>query len=302
MKINAPIIKNIIKLQQEENIEDNKLVLFALAIGNNNASLIKTIKEDLNISQEEIILFLDIFNKNNLIVKKDYELIKKMEKIKLIDIENFQYEIEEIITHINSLTNSKKRITDSRKKLVEKWLKRGYSLDQFKMVNLFFNNKWGKDPTMEQYIRPETLYNTKFPERVEEAENSFSQINKYKEDIKIICEFYYKIFDNIINKNKNLEFSKIGQINMCSYIPFDIQKRIVFWLQKGISYKDILLTIEKTIISWSKKEDLIQHINLLKILDSKFLERLEISKKINLKPKQEKEGISALENWITKGE
>jgi len=296
MKINGPIIKEIISLQNKEKIFNNKLLLFGLALEKGNATLIKVLKEDLNISQEEIISYLKLFEEKEWSTKKDLDLIKKMEKIKIIDIENFQHEIEEVIAHLNAITNSRKKVTESRKKIVQQWLRKGYTLEQFKMVNLFFNHLWEKDPQMSQYIRPETLYNTKFPIRVEEAENAFIDIKKYKKEIKEICEYYDYIFDQIINKNKNLEFSQLGQINMCSYIPFDIQKRITFWLKKEISIKDILFTIKKTIDNWSKKEELIPYISLLKILDAKFLDRLKIAKSIEVK--KQKTGTNALENWL----
>lgn len=296
MKINAQSTKKIIELQASMGISDNKLLLFALSLDLSKGTVIKTVLNELVFSEEEVISFVKIFQELDLLTKKDQELVERLNKIKVIDIENFEHEIEEVIAHLNSLTNSNRKITPKRKLLVEQWLRRGYTLDQFKMVNLYFHNRWGKDIKMADYLVAETLYNTKFPTRVDDSEYAFKNILKFKEQIANICETYYEIFNKIVNHTEN-QFSEIGQKNMCSYLPFDLQKRIAFWLVNGFNEEQLKMTIEQTIISWSTKEELIPYINLVKILDSKFPDRVLVANKIqNALPV--KSGVIAANNWL----
>lgn len=300
MKINSPTIKEIIELQEKESIQNNKLLLFALAIDSNKATVVKTLQEELDLLEEELISFVRLLTEKDLLTKKDLEIISKLEKVKIIDRENFDKEVDEIINHLNEITETNRRITPKKKQLVEQWLKRGFSLDQFKMVNLYFHSKWSKDPEMSDYVKAETLYNTKFPSRVEDSENAFRNIMNYKDQINAICHKYAELFETIINKT---QFT--NRANLCSFMPFELQKKIVFWLSKNYTVDHINITLEFTLKDWSQKQELIPHINLPKILDSRFPERVDISMK---KYEQSlalpngtntgNSGVDAVANWL----
>ena len=173
MNLNSTVIKKIIEIEDIFEINGNKLLLIIMAISSNKLSVLKSILEEKNILKEELRTLLDILNKGDFLSKKDQEFILKLDKTKIIDKEDYDRLIFEVIEHLNSITNSKRKVTEDRKKIIIKWLRKGISLEQFRKVNLYFFFKWGNNPDMEKYIRPETLYNNKFESRVEEAEKEF---------------------------------------------------------------------------------------------------------------------------------
>jgi uncharacterized phage protein (TIGR02220 family) len=222
MKINTNIIQLIIKLQEENKIEENKLLVFSLSLNAGVITAVKTIQEELNLLDEEIVSFTKLLIENELLTKNDLSIIQKLEKTSLITMKTFDDDVAEILNHLNVLTNTKKKVTDKKVKLIEQWLRRGYSLEQFFMVNLYFNDKWGSDPEMSSYIRAETLYNTKFESRVEEAEDKFKKIIEKKDDIRTICNFYKGIFEELICP---IDIS-------CNFLPLKLQEKMAFWLNK----------------------------------------------------------------------
>lgn len=288
MKINSPTIKEIIQLQIEHHIYENLLLLFALSVDSGKATVVKTIMEELNIDKETVLKFSKILNEHSLITEKDYELISKLEKTKIIEKEDFSEEIEEILRHLGSITGSSFKIVPRRRQLMEQWLKKGSSIESFKIVNLYFSSRWGRDPQMQQYLRPETLYNTKFLTRVEEAEVEFKIIMNNKNSIEKIYAKYLLF----INENTLV-------LPECFDIPMEIQKLISFWLKKGYSEENLIIAIEETIKSWRSKEELIPFINIIKILDQKFPDRATIAiKRRETTAISSKSGISAVEDWL----
>jgi len=284
MLVNSPQVKKIIQIQAENNIYDNKLLTLFLMIHTKKLSVIKTILEYLDIEKEEFTILIDIMYGNNILCKKDIEFLSKLEKTKIIEKEDLNILVEEVINHLNAITHTKKRVTESRKAMILKWLKQGFRIEDFINVNLLFYFKWHNNINMEQYIRPETLYNSKFAERVEEAEKEFSKIREFKDSIYEICKTYQYFFENMI-VNPSLGFKneiefKDKTKDLCKYTPFELQRRIAFWLKKGYSVEDISVTIEETIAQWSKKTELHPYINLMKIMDNKFPERVNVSKKL----------------------
>ena len=71
--------------------------------------------------------------------------------------------IEEVVNHLNRRAGTKyKPTTANTRKLVKARLKEGFTVDEFKTV---IDNKcaeWGNNPEMAQYLRPETLFGSKF--------------------------------------------------------------------------------------------------------------------------------------------
>jgi len=308
MNINNPQINKILDLEKENNILNNKLLILSLTINTGKISVLKKISEEINIGKEELTLLIDILAKENILTKNDLKIISKLEGTKLMEAENLEHMVEEVINHLNAITHTKRRITESRKNLILRWLKRGYSIQDFINVNLLFYYKWNQDPNMEQYIRPETLYNKKFEERSEEANKEFKKIMIYETSIKNICQTYIYFFENLI-VNPSLKYKTEIEFlentrDLCQYMPFELQQRISFWLKKGFPVEDILLTIEMTVKQWSKKMELYPYINLKRIMNKDFPERVEIAKKILLanKMKLEHKEINELENWAKEEE
>ena len=72
-------------------------------------------------------------------------------------------EAKEIIEYLNSRCNTRYRAnTDSTKKHINARLKEGFTVEDFKQVIDTKVAEWGKDAKMRKFLRPETLFGTKF--------------------------------------------------------------------------------------------------------------------------------------------
>ena len=76
---------------------------------------------------------------------------------------NFKSQAKEIIEYFNAKANTKYK-ADNKKTLdlIKARIKEGFSLDDFKTVIDKKFLEWNTDPNMYQYLRPMTLFSTKF--------------------------------------------------------------------------------------------------------------------------------------------
>lgn len=88
--------------------------------------------------------------------------------------------INEIINYLNNKLNSNYRAKNKvTQKHINARLKEGFNLEDFKTVIDKKYNEWFNDDKMRQYLRPETLFGTKFesylnaPEKKEKSGNPF---------------------------------------------------------------------------------------------------------------------------------
>lgn len=81
-----------------------------------------------------------------------------------ISISNsYSKSIKEIIDYLNYKTNSHYTYKNqSNNKHIKARLDEGHTVDEFKLVIDTMSDKWGNDPKMVQYLRPETLFGNKF--------------------------------------------------------------------------------------------------------------------------------------------
>lgn len=94
----------------------------------------------------------NIYNTNN---KKDIVEQKKPE-------ENFDTEIQEVISYLNNKTNKNfKHTTKEYRKHITARFKEGRTLDDFKKVIDIKASQW-LDTDMDKFLRPETLFGNKF--------------------------------------------------------------------------------------------------------------------------------------------
>jgi uncharacterized phage protein (TIGR02220 family) len=117
-------------------------------------------KESIGFGEMQIKqLFLSLREKGFLETKKS--AIRTTQKWnQFFDDENA---IPEIVEYLNrALGSSFKHESNDTKKHVKARLKEGYTFDNFKMVIDSRNNEWGEDAQMRQYLRPATLFGTKF--------------------------------------------------------------------------------------------------------------------------------------------
>lgn len=74
-----------------------------------------------------------------------------------------------VITMLNSHCGSKYPVNANYCSMIEARKADGYSLEDFKSVITFRQNTWANDPKMRQWLRPETLFGTKFYSYLEES-------------------------------------------------------------------------------------------------------------------------------------
>ena len=85
--------------------------------------------------------------------------IKKKKK----DILSFSKEIKEIIDYLNAVCGTNYRYTTAKNQsLISARLNEKFTVDDFKKVIDIKYQEWGKDEKMKKYLRPETLFGTKF--------------------------------------------------------------------------------------------------------------------------------------------
>lgn len=117
-------------------------------------------------------------------IQKDKENNKNINNTSINNI----YIVEQVIKHLNEITNSnyKSATRTTREKIIAR-LNEGFTLDDFIVV--IDKKYWDwKDTKFEQYMRPETLFGTKF-------ESYLNQPVKKKttKDIKLDDKFYEEL-------------------------------------------------------------------------------------------------------------
>ena len=81
-------------------------------------------------------------------------------------------EIEEIVNYLNEKTGKHFRHnTDKTKKLIKARIREGFTVDDFKRVIDTKTKQWSKDKKMKIYLRPETLFGSKFEAYLNEEPN-----------------------------------------------------------------------------------------------------------------------------------
>lgn len=290
MKLTGEITSKLIEIQNVNSLKspyfyENRFVLFCFSLYTETGTIVNMLIEDLKISEEELNVYVNILKEEKLFDIKDEKTLKKKTKSEKHDFKN---EMEEIINHLNSLTGKRIGLNAVREKTIKSLLITGkYLVEDFKAVNTHFFNCWNNNPNMKQYIRPETLYNSKFEGRVEEAKETLLKIERYKDEI-------YMVYN---------KFNEEQGINLLTYkdtISSTIKNSITHWLDKGYTIDDLLITIEETINSWKNNEKFKNHISIERILDEKFPEREKIAKKLKDKKALPniKESNMAINDWI----
>lgn len=119
------------------------------------------------------------FNKLKEIVEQEsfYEEEIKIDKPNCNENNNL---ITEIIDYLNSKIGSHYQPTTPKtKRLIMARVKEGFSLNDFEKVIDNMTTAWGNNPKMKQYLRPETLFGTKF-ESYLNRDNSCERYTAYE--------------------------------------------------------------------------------------------------------------------------
>lgn len=166
---------------------EDKGVLFRKQRSRSNGSktsnkfLIYPYKNKENLDHEDFEIFEDLFDEipkddethstkimTSLVPKGELGIEPKVPKGELLEPsltfnhQSNRHLYTEIISHLNSVLNKNyKATTESTVKLIKAKLKQGFTLEDFQKVHIVKFAEWnGTD--MQKYLRPETLYGTKF--------------------------------------------------------------------------------------------------------------------------------------------
>lgn len=91
--------------------------------------------------------------------KSEYNYREDKEEDKEEDKDNIKY----IVAYLNEKTGKNfKHTTGKTKKTITARMNEGFTVDEFKRVIDFKSKQWKSDPKMSEYLRPETLFGTKF--------------------------------------------------------------------------------------------------------------------------------------------
>lgn len=108
------------------------------------------------------------------------DIDKELDKDKDIEKELDKEIYREIIQYLNSKTNkSYKHNSKATKRLISARLNEGFTLDDFKKVIDIKVKAWSNDKKMNTYLRPETLFGTKFESYLNEKIERQEEENKY---------------------------------------------------------------------------------------------------------------------------
>ena len=100
--------------------------------------------------------------------------VKNVNNDKNEELKNKDY--AQVVSYLNQKSNKNFRLTDSTKKLINARLNEGFKIDDFYRVIDNQCEKWLNDEKMIDYLRPQTLFSTKF-------ESYLNTIKKKKFDI-----------------------------------------------------------------------------------------------------------------------
>ena len=79
-------------------------------------------------------------------------------------------EIKQIVEHLCEKTGKSFSATaEYTRRAINARFRQGFTLDDFLLVIDYKTEKWGGDPEMEEYLRPQTLFSTKFEAYLEAA-------------------------------------------------------------------------------------------------------------------------------------
>ena len=102
--------------------------------------------------------------------------------------------IKEVIEYLNGVLGTHyKDSTDKNKSLIRARLREGFTVEDFKVVIDNQARAWLTDPQMQKYLRPETLFGTKFESYLNEPNT-------------------YKLKGNIVNRRDESTFDRIKRL------------------------------------------------------------------------------------------
>ena len=99
------------------------------------------------------------------------------------DRDIYSREVHDIVSYLNQKTNSSyKHTTKKTQNLIKARLNENFTIEDFKTVIDIKTKQWLNDSNMSKYLRPETLFGTKFESYLNEgAKNGINRANNQQE-------------------------------------------------------------------------------------------------------------------------
>jgi len=225
-----------------------------ILIDSSNSVTYESIKKTLRIHPKTMQALMSYLEKEIIEKKEEFYFIKNKSFLKDVESENIpeqkkeienkpsnlpiMLKINHIFHHLNELTGKNFRPTPNTSKSIQKFLLLGYSVESFILVNQYFSVAWN-NPKMAQNINPGTLYNTKFPERIQIAENYFGIIKNNRDQVYEFMEFFIEEYNLHISSDQKYMFTN------------DDISSVLFWINSGYSLNNIKPVVSHIMKEWS---------------------------------------------------
>ena len=142
--------KNSQNLPKLENVQNKKTI---------SNSCPTEIEKENRVNSKSNNLYLD----NILSGNPDYNFPTWLEETAIKDLEKTKHkELWIPIVYLNQVANKRYKFVDKTKRLLLARFKEGYTLEDFKQVIDIKTAEWKDSPEFSKYLRPETLFGTKF--------------------------------------------------------------------------------------------------------------------------------------------
>lgn len=142
--------KNSQDLPKLENVQNKKTI---------SNSCPTEIEKENRVNSKSNNLYLD----NILSGNPDYNFPTWLEETAIKDLEKTKHkELWIPIAYLNQVANKRYKFVDKTKRLLLARFKEGYTLEDFKQVIDIKTAEWKYSPEFSKYLRPETLFGTKF--------------------------------------------------------------------------------------------------------------------------------------------
>ena len=193
---------------------------------------------------------------------------------------SFEDSSEEIVEYLNSLLGVKRKVAKDTNGLIQRSLSTGCSIDDIKLVILYFFKSWINNPSMKQYIRLGTILNTKFETRLEAAKEFQAKFLVHQENV---TEIVKKIKAIVIEGSKVapsllLSSSKQEGTSIIDSLTLSTVELFIYWLEKGYKPAEIADTIVVYIQTW-KDHPRGPSMSLERVLNKEFPERAASAKR-----------------------
>ena len=87
--------------------------------------------------------------------------------------------VRDVIGYLNERTGKQFKVTEGNTRHNRARIKEGYTLEDFRKVIDTMTAKWGRDPNMCRYLRPETLFGSKFDSYLNVGSVTRERLNDY---------------------------------------------------------------------------------------------------------------------------